>query len=384
LSQGRNTLILATGHFVNDMYSSVVPPLLPLITSLYGLSYALAGLVVASYHIVSSVTQPVFGYMFDRFNYGGLIMLGILLGSAGIALLGYSNSYASVLIAVIIAGIGSAIFHPIALSIASTISRERWGTFFSLFILGGNIGLAAGPAIVLIVVANLGIQGLPILVIPALLSVSLLIKTRVSWRPARDEAERRKTDEALGVKNSLTPVSALLSSAIIRSIAGFGLIAFIPLYVTSSGLGIEAGGLLLFMMLSAGAAGTLVAGLLADLLGTKKVAISQLAIAAPLILILPSIKSFSILMLLVAVLGLSLISAQTVLMLISYELLPYNKGLASSLVHGVAFGVANTLVPLVGAVIDLFGFSAAFYLLASLQPIAALLVLVAKRGQPRI
>lgn len=380
MSQGRNTIILASGHFVNDMYFSIVPPLLPLITSLYGLSYALAGLVVASYQIVSSVTQPVFGYVFDRFNYGGLIMLGILLGGAGISLLGYSGSYLSVLLAVIVAGVGSAIFHPIALSIASSISRERWGTFFSLFILGGNVGLASGPAIALLVVGNIGIRGLPILVIPALLSVFLLVKTRASWRLVKSRVERRIEDGEIERRSPVTQVSALLASAIIRSIAGFGLIAFIPLYASSMGLGLEAGGLLLLAMLAAGAGGTFAAGLLADLLGTRNVAISLISVATPLLLLIPSTQSFTILMLLIVGLGISLISVHTVLMLISHELLPYNKGVASSLIHGVAFGIANTLLPLLGAVIDVFGFAAAFYLLASLQPIAALLLMIARRA----
>ena len=48
------------GHLVNDSYSNIVPPLLPMMKEAYHLSYAASGAIMTVYTITSSVIQPVF------------------------------------------------------------------------------------------------------------------------------------------------------------------------------------------------------------------------------------------------------------------------------------------------------------------------------------
>jgi len=49
---------LFLAHMVTDIYMPVITAILPLLISTYGFSYFLAGLLVTSYNLTSSVTQP--------------------------------------------------------------------------------------------------------------------------------------------------------------------------------------------------------------------------------------------------------------------------------------------------------------------------------------
>ena len=70
--------MLSLGHMVNDSYSNVIPPLLPLLQTAYNLTYTLSGVIMTVYTITSSVIQPVFGYIADRHGRRWLIALSVL------------------------------------------------------------------------------------------------------------------------------------------------------------------------------------------------------------------------------------------------------------------------------------------------------------------
>jgi FSR family fosmidomycin resistance protein-like MFS transporter len=73
---------------------------------------------------------------------------------AGIVSLSYASSF-GMIIAVILVGIGSSIFHPEASRISFLASGGKRGLAQSIFQLGGNAGTAIGPLLVaLIVVPN--------------------------------------------------------------------------------------------------------------------------------------------------------------------------------------------------------------------------------------
>lgn len=52
---------LSFAHFITDLYSPVLPAVIPLLTLSSGYSYLLAGLLVTVYNLTSSMTQPVIG-----------------------------------------------------------------------------------------------------------------------------------------------------------------------------------------------------------------------------------------------------------------------------------------------------------------------------------
>ncbi|KHM51913.1 major facilitator transporter, partial [Anaerovibrio lipolyticus] len=71
--------VLSAGHFSCDINTGALPGLLPFFVTLYGMDYKLAaGLMFAS-SFLSSIIQPLIGYISDKKSYSYLMPLGILL-----------------------------------------------------------------------------------------------------------------------------------------------------------------------------------------------------------------------------------------------------------------------------------------------------------------
>src|SRR5436190_1490247 len=79
---------LTLGHFTIDLYSGAMPVVLLYLTTTLHLSLEQVGLVSAVYSICSSISQPLFGYVADRFGgkwlaSGGLLWMSVLQGVVG-------------------------------------------------------------------------------------------------------------------------------------------------------------------------------------------------------------------------------------------------------------------------------------------------------------
>ena len=59
-------MYLALGHFVIDLYAAFLPPLLPLLIDKFQISFTSASLLATVLSLSSSMTQPVFGFFFDK------------------------------------------------------------------------------------------------------------------------------------------------------------------------------------------------------------------------------------------------------------------------------------------------------------------------------
>jgi FSR family fosmidomycin resistance protein-like MFS transporter len=131
------------GHGVNDLYSFVLPLVLPLLLKEYGLSYRLAGLVPASYLGIVAVSSYLFGRGSDRFSPWILIGGGFLLASTGFLGSGLSPSRAGVFSSLAAAAIGAGTFHPVIYALLDRRAVERPGRALGLFEVSGILSLVA-------------------------------------------------------------------------------------------------------------------------------------------------------------------------------------------------------------------------------------------------
>ena len=273
---------LAAAHALNDMYQSAVPALLPFLVAERGLTYAAAGGLVLAASAVSSLLQPLLGAASDRRALPALMPVGILVAGAGIAAAALAPNYVLTAAAVLVSGVGVAAFHPEAARHANYASGARRATGMSVFSVGGNLGIAAGPALVTLLASAGGVRGVAWMALPAAFAALLLVRELprlASFRPAV-EAARGISPEPPRWGAFLT-LSAII---VIRSMMSFGLTAFIPLWLVSA-RSVPRGRatLALTVMLLAGAAATLVGGRLADRFGRRRVLVGSLLPLAPLI-----------------------------------------------------------------------------------------------------
>ena len=155
----RALALLSVGHFLIDLCQGVVPALVPFLVEGRGFSKAAAAGLVFAISATSSVVQPLFGQLADRLAMAWLLPASILLAGAALALGAQATSYAVVLLAFGLSGLGVAAFHPEAARKANLASGDRRTTGMSIFSIGGGIGFALAPAVTLALVAAPGHLG---------------------------------------------------------------------------------------------------------------------------------------------------------------------------------------------------------------------------------
>jgi MFS transporter, FSR family, fosmidomycin resistance protein len=362
----RAIAVLAAAHLFDDVNQGVIPALLPFFITERGFTIAAAaGLVFAS-NIASSVLQPLFGFLADRKSVPWLVPTGLLFAGTGVALAGLAPSYALVLAAAAVTGIGVAAFHPEAARQIYAVSGERRATAMSFFAVGGNLGFALGPALATPIQIALGLRGTILLVLPALAMSLVLARAGVRAGGHSPASERRR-----GSGPDRWAAFARLSAPVLcRAIVFYGLNTFIPLYwIHVFGASKAAGGAALTLLLGSGVAGTLAGGWLADRFGRRVVVLFSMIALCPLMAGFVGAASRGTALALLVPIGLALYAPFSVMTVMGQEYLPGRVGTASGLTIGLAVTLGGLAAPLLGRFADLHGVKAAVSLLV-LIPLA--------------
>ncbi len=120
-------LLLFVGHVWVDTSQGILPVALVKLKELFSLSYFQVGFIMAVLNLTSSVIQPIFGYISDRFSTGWFVPAGILWTAFAMGLLGWSANYPVAVLLVGLAGLGTAAFHPRAMMAVYFVSGSRLG-----------------------------------------------------------------------------------------------------------------------------------------------------------------------------------------------------------------------------------------------------------------
>jgi MFS transporter, FSR family, fosmidomycin resistance protein len=365
----RSLGVLGLGHLCVDLCQGAVPALLPFLAAERGYSYAALGALVLASTIGSSIIQPLFGVLSDRIARPWLVPAGLVLAGGGIAVAGPAPTYGWTVAAVAVSGIGVAMFHPEGAKFAGIASRAQVGRGMSLFSVGGNAGFALGPLLVTPLVLAFGLDGtLALLVLPlaaAVLTVRELPRLRALDGPGVMDAADGEDD--WGAFSRLGGLIAL------RSGVYFGLQAFVPAYFVAELASSEAvGNAALTFMLAAGAAGTLVGGVLVDRWGARAVLVGTMVAALPLLVVLP-LTGAAVATVLLGAIGFVLIASFSVTVILGQAYLPSRLGLASGITLGLAIGLGGVAATALGAIADAYGLTAVLWTVAVL-PVPAILL----------
>ncbi|HPO00674.1 MAG TPA: MFS transporter, partial [Opitutaceae bacterium] len=112
----KTVAVLGSGHFIVDLCQGVLPLTLPFLLTRLRLDYMQASLVVSTAYVTSSITQPAFGLLRWPWGRRATLWLGVPLACAGLAAIMVADSYAALLVAVVVSSAGTAMFHPEAVS----------------------------------------------------------------------------------------------------------------------------------------------------------------------------------------------------------------------------------------------------------------------------
>jgi FSR family fosmidomycin resistance protein-like MFS transporter len=247
------------------------------------------------------------------------------------------------------------------------VAGPKRATAMSLLAAGGNCGFAVGPLLAGAVTVAFGLQGTPLLIVPALiLAVVLATQLRSSVAAHQAAAEARAAQEER-LEDTWGPFSWLSATIVCRSVIFYGLNTFLPLYwIAVWHQTREAGGRALTLLLVSGATGTLVGGRLSDRFGRRRVILAALATVPILLLIFLSAPTVGWCYLALIPLGAILFAPFSAMVVLGQEYLPNRIAMASGVTMGLAGSIGGLAAPILGSIADHRGMQASFLVLVGL------------------
>lgn len=387
----RQTALVAIGHLLNDFYNDLLPPILPLLVREMHLSLTMAGAVVSTLSVTTSLLQPLFGWLVDKKPHLGLLGLCLAWIAVLMTMTGWAPNYAVFLAMAGLAGLGSAMYHPLGSVMMTQAVNGQKGLAMSIYSSIGNFGEALVPLVVTPVAMALGLRGLVVLAVPGLILAWLLFREH-QWQEKEGQKEqnflsstlRGSSDPRIPGKTgevSFPPESRrswrwimiLDVVLILRSFVHVSLIGFLPLYLVQQGYSPIAAGQVLFIFMVSGALGIPFAGLLADKYGRKPVMLISLG-GTFVFLLLFLMFNGPVGVILLALAGTLILASLPLAIVAAQELIPARAGMASGLMMGFAWGLGGLGATATGALADAFGVGMALYLIIWLLIPAAVLV----------
>ena len=160
---------LSAGHFINDAYSNLLGPLLPLLMANLNLSITQAGWLGGILVFSSSFTQPLYGYISDRYLKRFFAVFSPLITAVFMSCIGLAPNFWVLAWLLACGGIGIASFHPQSAAMTSFASRNRRGLGMSIFVTSGTIGYSLGPIFITYAVEYFGLERSYLVMIPGII-----------------------------------------------------------------------------------------------------------------------------------------------------------------------------------------------------------------------
>ena len=348
-----------------------------------GLSYGQLGSLDSARSVTAWLSTMTAGYLGDRFTSRASLLLGISLSLLGFSymLAGFAPSYLAMLAAMLVFGVGPALYHPPAIGELSRRFPERRGFAISLHGMGGTAGEVVGP----LVVAGLFIfmawrDVLKGGLFPALIAALLIWASMRSVPQMKPQAQSRKA--YLASLGSLLGNRVLLLLIAVVAIRGMGQSAvesFLTVYLRDEAL--YSTTKIAFIVSAAqvvGFAAQPAMGYLSDRFGRQAVLIPGVFVGTAMTFALGVVEPGAVLVLVVIARGMFKFSLHHIFVAAAIDAAGGQvQSTIVSMVYGS--GVLGTISPIIaGLISDRYGIQSAFLYAGGLSLLALLLLVTLK------
>jgi MFS family permease len=384
---GLTLALVSVAHAAIHAQSALMPLVYPIVIVEFALDPGDIGTFIAITTAVGGTMQLAYGFLTRYVARPALLAGGQLLFGAGLLIGGLSQSVSQLLAAISVARIGASPQHPVGNALLSDLyPAERRGFAISAHISGGNVGTIlvpfVGGALLLAVgwQATIALFGIPALVIGILLAIFVREDHAAYRQRARDSGSvRSHLRDVLGRGDLRLILAASLVAAGGR---GLDIVAVFMVLYLAGPLGFDEAtvGLLYALLLVGAVVGPLLAGVLSDRLGRRRILIAYyLLSAAGILAFVAAGANLFLLVPLLLPFGTAVFSESPVLQAyLADRATGPMRDVAFAVYFTFAFGIGAFWAFVIGKVAATFGYPVAFGVMAA-SYLAAALLLVAVR-----
>jgi MFS family permease len=360
----RRAMSVASGaHAVHDGYTDLIYVMLPIWQAEFGLSFAAVGLLRGLFAGTMAGLQIPASHLAERYSAPVILAGGTALAGFGYCLAGLSGSFAMLLFALLVGGLGASTQHPIASSlVARAFSGPRSMKALGGYNFAGDIGKMTVPALAALMIAAMPWRPVLILLgmagfVAALLIV--LLMPRFGAEPAAADNDNNQERKILRGGRYAFPM--LLSIGVIDSATRMGFLTFLPFILTAKGATLPTIGFALTLVFAGGAVGKLVCAYIGARIGAiGTVFLTEIMTLVLIFAILPLPLDAAMVML--PLLGIALNGTSSVLYGSVPELVPaerrtrafgifYTGTIGAGAVAPIVYGLVSDAVGLTGGMI---------------------------------
>lgn len=147
--------LIGLAHGSSHFFQMLLPSLFPALIGQFGFSFSELGLLMTVFFVISSVGQAGAGFLVDRVGARPVLFAALSCFIVAALLVASAQSYAMLMAAAALSGLGNSPFHPVDFTILNKrVSAPRLGHAFSVHGISGNLGWALAPVFVV------GVSGL--------------------------------------------------------------------------------------------------------------------------------------------------------------------------------------------------------------------------------
>ncbi|MBR1697031.1 MAG: MFS transporter, partial [Anaerovibrio sp.] len=314
---------------------------------------------------LSSIIQPLIGYISDKKSYAYLMPLGILLSGLSLGSVAFIHDYTLIFVAVTLMGIGNAIFHPEAARMVNGLSEGNKALSMSIFSTGGSAGFCIGPILGASLATIWGMDALIFFggfcIIMSSLIAFLMPKMR---RMVKHIAKKQANNDAENKENDWNAFSRLTVFVIVRAALYTSLTTFLPLYCVNILNQSEAvGSVTITVLAMVGIFTNWMGGYAADKWGNSFVLRIGMLVMGLALLAFNFNHNLALLYIIVGCAGFALYACVGPMVVLGQTSLKKNIGMASGVTLGIGFSAGGVIAPMLGWVADTHGLEYVFYIL---------------------
>ena len=358
--------LFVLAHFSHHVLTALTVPLLPFIRNDFALDYTQSGLVVSAFSLAYGFGQLPAGWLADRAGARFVITVSI----SGVALaglfVGLSQTFIMIIVSLALMGLAGGGYHPAAAPLISmSVAPKNLGRALGFHIVGGSATYFLAPLIGVAIAAAWGWRGTYIGIAVPTFFFGMLFYFVLSRIEDRRERKPIPVKHTAGNKTTQGHWRGLVAFVVLSAFSAAitsSIIAFIPLFMIDHfSVSKKTAAVFLAIIYSAGLWAAPLGGSLSDRIGRVRMILTMSFLLGPVIFMLNHVPygiGFGAVLL---VIGMILMMRMPIA---EAFIVSHSPAHLRSTILGIYFFSAieggGVLTPVIGYLIDQFGFYTSF------------------------